>query len=274
MKRPSFQFYPDAWLSDISLRAVSSAARGLWIDMICLMHQGCPYGHLKLKDSNGGYFIPTQERLAKMTGNQPEEIKTWLADLEECGVLGHTKKGVIFSRKMVRDERQRLTWKREKSSQRKKTKDLPGSCVRPDVRSMSGRSPSPSPSPSPTKKNKRGKPAADEPPPPSWYAGVTWSKAENKVKVIEESWREICAKLDETARVEDLPHLTDSEIRKSVGRLNTHLIGNPYKRNRKTLPPLLVSWLEGDMLVKRERLKGKREMDDAVYREAMVGGEF
>ena len=46
MKRPSFQFYPGDWLHDTGLRACSLAARGLWIDIVCFMHQAEPYGHL------------------------------------------------------------------------------------------------------------------------------------------------------------------------------------------------------------------------------------
>ena len=54
MKRPAFQFYPGDWLHDTAVRACSLAARGLWIDMLSLMHQGHPYGNLTLpavKDS-------------------------------------------------------------------------------------------------------------------------------------------------------------------------------------------------------------------------------
>ena len=42
--------------------------------MICFMHQGSPYGYLRIKDSNGGYTIPDETRLAKMTGNMPDEM--------------------------------------------------------------------------------------------------------------------------------------------------------------------------------------------------------
>lgn len=48
VKRPAFQFYPGDWLRSTDLRSCSVGARGLWIDMICLMHEGTPYGHLKV----------------------------------------------------------------------------------------------------------------------------------------------------------------------------------------------------------------------------------
>lgn len=40
-KKPSFQFYPGDWLKDTALRLCSPAARGIWMDMLCLLHE-CP----------------------------------------------------------------------------------------------------------------------------------------------------------------------------------------------------------------------------------------
>lgn len=62
-KRPSFQFYPGDWLNDAALRLVSVGARGLWIDMLCMMHQGTPYGHLKVA---GKVILPSN--LARTLG--------------------------------------------------------------------------------------------------------------------------------------------------------------------------------------------------------------
>ena len=39
MKLPSFQFYPGDWMKDPGLRSVSLEARGLWIDMLCLLFE-------------------------------------------------------------------------------------------------------------------------------------------------------------------------------------------------------------------------------------------
>ena len=38
MKRPSFQFYVADWRLDQKLRRCSPAARGVWIDILCLLH--------------------------------------------------------------------------------------------------------------------------------------------------------------------------------------------------------------------------------------------
>lgn len=102
MKRPSFQWYPNDWLSASDVRACSIAARGLWIDMICLMHQGIPYGHLTL---NGKVVL--QGILAKISGISEDEVKVLLGELETLGVFSRTEEGVIFCRRMVEDERLR-----------------------------------------------------------------------------------------------------------------------------------------------------------------------
>lgn len=99
MKRPSFQFYPSDWLRDTSLRSCSIGARGLWIDMICYMHEGTPYGHLKVKDK---VILP--ENLARMVGETLETVDGWLKELFDAGVFQLAEDGSIFSKRMVKDE--------------------------------------------------------------------------------------------------------------------------------------------------------------------------
>lgn len=99
IKRPAFQFYAGDWLQDANLRMVSSAARGLWIDMIALMHQAKPYGHLVLA---GKPIEPAA--LAKLTGNTTKETIAWVREIKEADVCGIDDDGRIYSRRMVRDE--------------------------------------------------------------------------------------------------------------------------------------------------------------------------
>jgi hypothetical protein len=98
MKRPSFQFYPGDWLRSTDLRSCSVGARGLWIEMICLMHEGTPYGHLKVKDK---VILPPN--LARMVGATLQEVEGWLKELKDAGVCS-TEGDSIFSRRMIRDE--------------------------------------------------------------------------------------------------------------------------------------------------------------------------
>lgn len=44
MKRPSFQFYPGDWKKNAKLRRCSEAARGAWVDVLCLLHDFDEYG--------------------------------------------------------------------------------------------------------------------------------------------------------------------------------------------------------------------------------------
>jgi predicted transcriptional regulator len=98
MSLPWFKFQPAAWRGDQALRAVSLAARGLWIECLCIMHEAKPYGHLVL---NGK---PIDEMtLARMTGVPVDEVRALLAELRQAGVLSMASTGVILSRRMVKD---------------------------------------------------------------------------------------------------------------------------------------------------------------------------
>jgi hypothetical protein len=53
LSRPSFQFYPGDWSKNANLRHCSPAARGVWVDILCLLHDSeAEYGVLRwpLKD--------------------------------------------------------------------------------------------------------------------------------------------------------------------------------------------------------------------------------
>ena len=99
MKRPSFQFYPADWLRDTALRSCSTGARGLWIDMICFMHEGNPYGHLKV-----GNKVILSTNLASMVGATLKDVIDWLEELHQAGVYELGEGGEIYSKRMVRDE--------------------------------------------------------------------------------------------------------------------------------------------------------------------------
>lgn len=98
-KRPAFQFYPGDWRTDPGLRLCSIGARGLWIEMMCLMHEGEPYGHLTVQ----GRAIEPRS-LARLVSEPVAAVKRWLAELGENEVYSLTDAGVLFSRRMVRDE--------------------------------------------------------------------------------------------------------------------------------------------------------------------------
>ena len=44
MKRPAFQFYTADWRNNAKLRRCSPAARGIWMDVLCVLHDSDEYG--------------------------------------------------------------------------------------------------------------------------------------------------------------------------------------------------------------------------------------
>lgn len=119
--RPSFQWYPGDWLRDIDLRSCSLGARGLWIDMLSLMHQSPRRGYLQ--HSNGKPM--SAEQLARIAGCSTDEVSLYLRELEDAGVFCWSDDGMIYSRRMVRDERRRKQYRESKARTRKGGRDPP-----------------------------------------------------------------------------------------------------------------------------------------------------
>jgi hypothetical protein len=96
------KFYPTDWLGDAALRTCSAAARGLWIDMLCLMDGASPRGHLKL-----GRKKLDMPALSGLVGIPQRRLETLIEELRKAGVFSLTNRGIIYSRKMIREEKWR-----------------------------------------------------------------------------------------------------------------------------------------------------------------------
>lgn len=96
-KQPWMKFYPSDWRADASLRMCSPAARLLWLEMLCLMHEADPRGHLLVKGRR-----PTDAQLGMLSGITDGSVPVLLAELRDAEVFDEIG-GVIISRKMVRD---------------------------------------------------------------------------------------------------------------------------------------------------------------------------
>lgn len=79
MKRPAFQFYPADWRNNAKLRRCSWAARGVWIELMGLMHDSDEYGVLRWN----------LKQIAQALG-APLKL---LNELVTCGVLYGVEKG-------------------------------------------------------------------------------------------------------------------------------------------------------------------------------------
>jgi len=98
MSAPWMKFYPTDWRADPALRMCSIGARGLWIEMICVMHDADPRGSLLV---NGRPI--TERQLAGLAGCSVDEVGALLSELEGAGVFSR-EGDVLFSRRMRRDD--------------------------------------------------------------------------------------------------------------------------------------------------------------------------
>lgn len=96
MKKPNFRFEPTTWLDSKPLRSCSPAARGVWLDLLCLMHPNG--GYLKL---NGRPIDDNQ--IAGMIGVPIKTLKSCLGELGEAGIFDVSADGFMYSSRMVRE---------------------------------------------------------------------------------------------------------------------------------------------------------------------------
>jgi hypothetical protein len=97
--RPWMKFHPRDWQADEGLAFCSIGARGLWVELMCIMHQTQPYGHLLVKGKQ-----PTDKQLSILLRVPLIDLTKLMEELEENEVFSRTNDGTIFSRRMVRDE--------------------------------------------------------------------------------------------------------------------------------------------------------------------------
>jgi hypothetical protein len=110
VERPSaaklvwFQFFGGDWLQDRGVRMIDLEARGLWIDMLCVMSQCSRRGYLEHAPGRP----LTTEQLARIVGASPKIIAKLIAAMEQVNIFSRDAAGTIYSRRMVRDEQKRL----------------------------------------------------------------------------------------------------------------------------------------------------------------------
>jgi hypothetical protein len=101
MKLPAFQFYPADWRKDPGVQSLSFHDRGVWFEIVCLMHESEQRGKLML----GGQAMP-ESALARLLGLDKQNLTNTLTTLFEYGVVSrceHT--GALINRRMIRDEK-------------------------------------------------------------------------------------------------------------------------------------------------------------------------
>ena len=95
---PWMKFYPADWRSDPQLRLCSIGARGLWIEMLSIMHEADKYGYMIIAD------MPlTIEQVSILAGVPLDETGELVLELEKAKVFSRDRNGTIYSRRMVSD---------------------------------------------------------------------------------------------------------------------------------------------------------------------------
>ena len=117
-----FKFEPRAWRADLELRSCTLAARGLWIEMLALMHESNRRGYLEVSGK-----APSPEQLAMLVGCLPKEVSRLLQELEDAGVLSREPSGTIYSPRMVREHLE-TTASRKRVARHRKSSACNGSC--------------------------------------------------------------------------------------------------------------------------------------------------
>ena len=97
-KKPWLKWYPSDWRAEPRLRLCTRAARCLWLDMLGLMHESTLIGYLLVNGKK-----PTPQQLAQILGDDIQDLSRWLDELNAAGVYSETDDGIVYSRRMVRD---------------------------------------------------------------------------------------------------------------------------------------------------------------------------
>lgn len=100
MKMPAMMFYPADWRKDPAVQSMGYFERGVWFEMLCLMHESGERGVLLLN----GVPMPDQA-LANILGLDNQTLTKTLTTILTYGVAKRREEdNAIFSKRMVKDE--------------------------------------------------------------------------------------------------------------------------------------------------------------------------
>lgn len=91
---PSFQFYPGDWQGDLHLQVCSISAKGLWIELMCLMHGSKEYGYLIINDKK-----PNDKTISKLVKLSFKTFMKLKLELIDNGVLKIDERGFYYSKR-------------------------------------------------------------------------------------------------------------------------------------------------------------------------------
>ena len=123
MKQPYLPLYTGDWLKDPKLSLCSPATRGVWIDLICGLHEL----------GQGGQVTATAQQIARMCRCSDAEVDTALKELRTTGAADvHEREGriTVICRRLKRASE--LSAKRSESGRKGGSKTSSKSKAKPD----------------------------------------------------------------------------------------------------------------------------------------------
>lgn len=98
-KLPAFQWYVGDWRKDPGVQALDYFCRGVWLEILMLMHESDERGVLLLNRKP----MP-DDALARLLGLDKQKITEVITTLLSYGVASRDNRGALINRRMVRDE--------------------------------------------------------------------------------------------------------------------------------------------------------------------------
>ena len=99
-KLPAIQFYPGDWRKDVGVQSLSFHDRGVWFEMLMLMHESEQRGLLILNSQP-----MNDDAVARLLGLNKQTLVKTLDRLLSSGVASRDEQtGALMCRRMVRDE--------------------------------------------------------------------------------------------------------------------------------------------------------------------------
>lgn len=186
MKRPSFQFYPADWQANSNLRRCTHEEKGIWIDVLCLLHDQDTYGIIRWSLKEIAQAIGCTKR--KLSGLVDKGILKGAEKGDKCPVLTfaprHGRKTgpeitlvaaeegpVWYSSRMVIDEHKRQA----RAGEIDTPKDAPKGGI--------GASPKVSPDPSPLRAGASSSSSSPSPSTPSGNNNSDSGESDSKTNV-------------------------------------------------------------------------------------------
>lgn len=102
INKKGFTFYPEDWLDDVKLKHCSLMAKGMWIDLLCHMHRGDPYGYMVF----GNKVMSRFDIQNILRVSNQEVFNTAFKELFDKGILLQDRStGAYYSKRMLQEHK-------------------------------------------------------------------------------------------------------------------------------------------------------------------------